>query len=106
MDTYTLKKSHDPKQIFHLTIVSIKHPAYNTHFIKKEKKHTQFPFANGLNGITSQSIHTCRCINGLQGDLNQIPKNRKNTNVSVFPHNNNMQPILEVETQCRSCALI
>jgi hypothetical protein len=35
MDTHTLKKSHNPKQIFHLTIVSIKHPTYNTHLIKK-----------------------------------------------------------------------
>lgn len=41
----------------------------------------------------------CHFINGLQGDLHQIPRNRKNKIVSVFPHNNNMQPILEVETK-------
>jgi hypothetical protein len=92
MDTHTLKKSHNPKQNFHLTIVRIKHPTYNTHLIKKIKN----TLANGLHGITSQNIHICHFINGLQGDLHQIPKNKK---VSVFPHNNNMQPILEVETQ-------
>ncbi len=85
MDTYTLKKSHNPKQIVHLTIVSIKHPTYNTHLIKKIKKHTQFPFANGLNRITSQSIHTCRFINGLQGDLHLIRKIKK-TQMLVFFH--------------------
>jgi hypothetical protein len=42
MDTHTLKKSHNPKQFFHLTIVSIKHPTYNTHLIKKIKNTFNF----------------------------------------------------------------
>jgi hypothetical protein len=42
MDKHTLKKSHSPKQIFHLTIVSIKHPTYNTSLIKKTKNTFNF----------------------------------------------------------------
>lgn len=42
MDKHTLKKSPNPKQFFHLTIVSIKHPTYNTHFIKKTKNAFNF----------------------------------------------------------------